>query len=77
MLSFDHMRLVRRDVREVARYRRWLLEAAPGDVTQAKVVHRSDYRCCKKERWERTAAVLQGAIKPTTATVAINLVETT
>ena len=48
-MVFDHLKLVRRDVREVAKFRTFLLSVQAGEVMHAAVEHESDNSCCRRE----------------------------
>lgn len=60
MITFDHMKLVRRDPIEVGRYRRWLArKAAPGAAFKESMTeHEADGRCCRREPWSATMRYL-------------------
>jgi hypothetical protein len=73
VIVFDHLKLVRRDHREVARYRAWLLGIQTGELSQIRVEHEADKRCCRRESWNKTQAALVEAMKPARPLVAINL----
>jgi hypothetical protein len=73
MLTFDHMKLVRRQPTEVKRFRDWVLSAQPGEFCEVAVVHENDGRCCRKEPWNATARALIEAMKPTVTQVMVNL----
>jgi hypothetical protein len=67
MIQFDHLRLVRRQPTEVARFRRYLLSAAPRELSELAIVHENDGRCCRLEKWDETAARIIDAVNPTTS----------
>jgi hypothetical protein len=71
-LTLNHLKLVRRDLREVTRFRTWLLSAQAGAVEHADVLHEADGSCCRREHWHVTAATLALAIRPGTPTVIVN-----
>jgi hypothetical protein len=73
MLTLDHLKLVRRDVREVKKLRTLLLSMAPGTVWNAIVLHEANGSCCKKEPWRITASRLIAAIKPTATTIQVDV----
>jgi hypothetical protein len=73
MMTFDHLRLVRRQPTEVKRFRDWVLGAQPGDFNEVCVEHEHDGRCCRKEPWDTTARTLVEAMKPPMTQVMVNL----
>jgi hypothetical protein len=64
MVVFDHLKLARRNLTELARYRRFVLGCARGEVTEFAVEHEHDGRCCRVEPWPTTNAFIVGAILP-------------
>ncbi len=75
MLLFDHMKLVGRDLCEVARFSNWLLSTVAGEVSHVAIVHEDDGSCCEREPWNDTAIALHDAIKPAVRQIFINLPE--
>jgi hypothetical protein len=73
MIQFDHLRLVKRQPTEVARFRRYLLSAMPGDLREVAVFHEDDGSCCRREQWHETASAIVLAVKPPTAPIMVNL----
>ena len=73
MITFDHWRLVRRDLRELKKFRDWLMAAQPRIITGVVVTHLSNRRCCRKEKWRVTARQLTKAIGAPVPTRMINL----
>ena len=73
MITFDHLRLVRRQPTEVARYRRLVLGAQPGKMSELAIEHENDGSCCRKEPWNVTAASITLAINAPTPMVLMNL----
>jgi hypothetical protein len=73
MLTFDHLRLVQRDPRELARYRRYLLGLQVGQLAHAAVAHENDCSCCQRESWSVTAATIALAVQAPTPTIMFNL----
>jgi hypothetical protein len=74
MLTFDHLKLVRRNPREMKRFRRWLMSMPAGQVAPGvNVVHEHDDSCCRVEPWNVTLVTIYRAVKPPTRMVAINL----
>jgi hypothetical protein len=73
MTTFDHLKLVKRDPRELARFRRWVLSGEPGRLENVAVVHESDHKCCKRELWSQTAASIINALEPSIPQVLVNL----
>jgi len=63
-MQFDHLRLVRRDLREVARYRSFLLGIQRGEVAQASIIHEANNSCCRREPWRKTQKRLIAAVLP-------------
>jgi hypothetical protein len=63
-MVFDHLKLVRRDVREVAKFRTFLLSVQAGEVMHAAVEHESDNSCCRREDWRQTERSLIKAMMP-------------
>ncbi|HTU22875.1 MAG TPA: hypothetical protein VMG10_32850 [Gemmataceae bacterium] len=74
MLVFDHGKLARRQPREMKRFRRWLLEAEEGSVSEVAIVHENNGSCCRLEAWEETASAILNALKPPVPQVFLNLV---
>jgi hypothetical protein len=70
---FDHLKLVRRESREMARFRRWVLAAQLGELARVSVLHEHNGYCCKKEPWNKTAASIIKALEPSTPQVLVNL----
>jgi hypothetical protein len=59
MLTFDHLKLVQHDVREVKRFRDYLLRLqGSGTVEEMGVQHENDDSCCQREPWPATQAQL-------------------
>jgi hypothetical protein len=58
MSRFDHLKLVRRDLGEVARFSSWLRSATPGELCEVQVLHEHDGRCCRQEPWPTTYRTL-------------------
>ena len=75
MIYFDHLKLVRRELREVKKFRDWLLSAQVGEVQAVAVLHEHNNCCCRREKWRITARKLTEAIKPATPTVMIQVGE--
>jgi hypothetical protein len=73
MLTFDHKRLVARHPTEVSRFRRWLLSASPGELTQVAVAHERNGSCCRREPWNVTAASIVLAVRAPTLSIMFNL----
>lgn len=73
MTIFDHMKLVRRELCEVSRFRDWILSAQAGELSHVAIVHEDDDSCCEREPWNDTAATLHDAIKPAVRQVFVNL----
>jgi hypothetical protein len=73
MIAFDHLRLVNRDPRELARFRGYLLGLSAGDVQDVQVLHEADDSCCAREPWNLTAAALVLAVGPPTRIAMVNL----
>lgn len=73
MTTFDHAKLVRRDLAELARFRRWILGGQGGDLEAVAVVHDANGRCCRRESWEQTAERIISALEPAVTQVLINL----
>ncbi len=73
MRTFDHLKLVRRDPDELARFRRWVLSGQPGDLEHVAVLHDADGNCCRREPWNKTAATIINALAPTVPQVLVNL----
>jgi hypothetical protein len=73
MIRFDHLKLVARDSRELARFRRRVLGGQPGDLERVVVLHEPDNSCCRREPWNRTAERIIGALEPATPQVLVNL----
>ncbi|HWG41339.1 MAG TPA: hypothetical protein VN688_01035 [Gemmataceae bacterium] len=73
MIQFDHLKLVRRQPTEMARFRRWLLEAQPGQYSELIILHERDGRCCRRESWAETSATIIEAVRPPTPQVLVNL----
>lgn len=72
MIQFDHGKLVARDPRELARFRRWVLSGQAGHLDHAGIVHENDGRCCHREPWNQTAASIITALKPDVPQVLVN-----
>jgi hypothetical protein len=64
MIVFDHLKLVRRNLTELARYRRFVLGATRGELTEIAIAHEHDNRCCRLEPWPITQARILAAILP-------------
>jgi hypothetical protein len=75
MTEFDHQKLVQRDPREMARFRRWLLGGQARDVEAVDVVLDHDHRCCRREPWHLTAVRIIDALEPTVPQVLALLTE--
>jgi hypothetical protein len=73
MISFDHLKLARRQPTELARFRRWVLGARPGDLERVVIEHETNGSCCKREAWNTTVASIITALEPPTPQVLINL----
>ncbi len=73
MITFDHMKLVRRQPTEIKRFRDWVLGAQPGELAEVRVVHEHDGSCCRLEAWNTTARTLIEAMEPTITQVLVNL----
>ncbi len=73
MILFDHLKLIRGDLTELARFRGWLLGGSVGEVRPGGIMHEHDNSCCRREAWNDTMTRLVAAIKPPTGQVAINL----
>lgn len=73
MITFDRMKLVHRDPREMASFRRWVLSGQPGRLEGVVVLHEHDNRCCRREPWNQTAASVINALEPSTPQVLINV----
>jgi hypothetical protein len=73
VLTFDHLKLIRGDLSELARYRRFLLGQMVGDVAEAAIAHEANNSCCLCEPWNKTLLRLHAAIKPPVPAVAFNL----
>jgi hypothetical protein len=64
MTTFDHLKLVRRDLREVTRYRRYLSGmSGAGRLVEFMVEHEADDRCCRREPWNVTQEALLAAFQ--------------
>jgi hypothetical protein len=64
VITFDHWKLVRRNLTELARYRRFVLGATQGELAESAIAHEADYRCCRLEPWDVTQARILAAILP-------------
>jgi hypothetical protein len=64
VITFDHLKLVRRNLTELHRYRRFVLGMTRGEVTEIAIEHEADNRCCKLEPWAVTNAYILSAIMP-------------
>lgn len=73
VLRFDHLKLTRRDRREVRRFRAWLASAETGNAIETMTLHEADGSCCRAEPWNDTAAALGKAAGLTRRIVMINL----
>jgi hypothetical protein len=58
MIEIDHLRLVRRQLTEVKRFRDVVLGTIPGEVREMRVMHEHDNSCCHREPWRDTARIL-------------------
>jgi hypothetical protein len=67
------MRLVKRDLKELKRFRDWLLSAQAGSIVSVRVSHYGNRRCCRRERWAVTARRLAEGIRPPTPTIMLNM----
>lgn len=54
-VTVDHMRLVKRKPKEIAK---WLRSVKRGSVTELTVEHEANDSCCKREAWLVTQAFL-------------------
>jgi hypothetical protein len=62
---FDHAKLVMREPREMARYRRWALGRQPGfTIGSVSFEHAEDDRCCKRENYVETLRKIELALSP-------------
>lgn len=73
MITFDHPKLVRRQPREMKKFRRWLLGIQSGDIGEVLVLHDANGDCCRQEPWLTTVAEIAAALKPTTRLVMANM----
>jgi hypothetical protein len=74
MLTFDHLKLVRRDPRELQRLRSYLMQARPGEpLPDINILHEHNNSCCRREPWNVTLTTVVKAVKPPSKLVAINL----
>jgi hypothetical protein len=75
VLTFDHMKLVRRDPQELKRFRQHLLGVQPGDarLQEFNVEHEHDDSCCRAEPWNVTLLTICLAVKPPAKLGFINL----
>jgi hypothetical protein len=53
-MIFDHLKLVRRDARELARFRAYLNRLQGGHAEAMVVEHEHDDSCCRAESWPTT-----------------------
>jgi hypothetical protein len=73
MIYFDHLKLARRKLTEVKRFRDWLLSASPGgELPGAALLHEHDGRCCRLESSGDTQRALVEAMRPATPVVLVN-----
>lgn len=61
MLSLDHAKLIRGDLRELAALRSWLMAGQP---VSCAVRHQPDWSCCAREQWDTTLARIVAAVRP-------------
>ncbi len=73
MLTFDHLKLVKRDPVELARFREFLLGGQIGIWDEVKISHERNESCCRREPWNETLVTIYEAVKPPTKLVAVNL----
>jgi hypothetical protein len=73
MIAFDHLKLARRNLSELKRFREWLMSAAPGEFDEVAVIHERDRRCCRKEPWDATAKAIVEAVRPPTPQILLNV----
>lgn len=73
MTAFDHLKLIRREPRELARFRRYLASIGRSEMTELAVMHEADNGCCRREPWNRTLASIVAAVKNPVPLVAVNL----
>jgi hypothetical protein len=63
MLTLDHPRLVGRQLRELKRFRTYLVDILPGVSAPAvQILHEPDSTCCRGERWRETRTTLTLAV---------------
>ena len=74
MLKLDHLKLVKRDWREVEKLRKILLNIEAGKVSEFAVLHEEDDKCCKKESWNQTYRAIHDGIKPPLKAVRVDIV---
>ena len=48
MITFDHLKLARRNLTELHRYRRFVLGAARGELAEIAIEHEHDNRSCRR-----------------------------
>jgi hypothetical protein len=75
MLTFDHLKLVQRNPRELKRFRRYLMGVQPGEaaLTEVNVVHEHDDACCHAEPWDVTLATICQTVRPPARLAFLNL----
>jgi hypothetical protein len=62
MISFDQLKLTRRDPRELKRWRSHLLGLQRSELHEAAIVHENDGSCCRLEPWPATLQTLTSAV---------------
>ena len=70
MITFDHLKLVRRDPAELRRYRTMLVSVRRGTLLEAGIEHEHDNRCCNEEAWPETLKVMLSALEEPTLILA-------
>jgi hypothetical protein len=73
MITFDHWRLVKRNPRELRKFRSWVLSARPGEISRVRVAHEANGKCCRKEEWDTTARTIVEGLQPNVPTVMVNV----
>jgi hypothetical protein len=73
VITFDHQLLVNRDLRELARFRSYVLSIGKGEYSEATVAQEHNDSCCRKEPWITTAAAIVLAIDAPTPTIMVNV----
>jgi hypothetical protein len=61
-MTFDHLKLVGRQPREVKKFRRYLLGVPKGELQHLVIEHEHDNACCRREEWPRTLSTITRAL---------------